>query len=314
MINYRSIEDLNSAILRNLHIIPRDIEFVVGIPRSGMLPANLISLYLNRPYTDIDSFLKGRVLGHGERKILNKESNSQRILIVDDSICTGNSLQRTKEKLKKIKSDYEYIFMAIFAMPESTSKVDLYCEIVPSPRVFQWNLFHHPSFIPHSCFDIDGVLCEDPKIDDDGPLYMEYIASAAPKFIPTYEIDTIVTCRLEKYRSVTETWLNKNGVKYKRLIMLNMKTKKERLAWGKHGEYKGKVYKEVLNSELFVESSLREAKQIVAISKKPVFCTENFTLLNFEKDGKIFDRLSNKIHIFLWHWKMRIQKRGVKSL
>lgn len=49
--NYRSISDLNQIILKRLYIIPRDIDLVVGIPRSGMFPANLLALYLNRPVT-----------------------------------------------------------------------------------------------------------------------------------------------------------------------------------------------------------------------------------------------------------------------
>ena len=59
--NYRSINDLNETILRKLHLISRDIDLVVGVPRSGMLPANLLALYLNLPYTDIHSFINGFV-------------------------------------------------------------------------------------------------------------------------------------------------------------------------------------------------------------------------------------------------------------
>ena len=40
--HYKSFSDLNSAIIRNLHKFPHDIDIVVGIPRSGMLPANLV--------------------------------------------------------------------------------------------------------------------------------------------------------------------------------------------------------------------------------------------------------------------------------
>ena len=69
---YRSISDMNNIILRNLHIFPHDIDLVVGIPRSGMMPANLIALYLNKPYTDIDSFISGRILGAGRREVLSK--------------------------------------------------------------------------------------------------------------------------------------------------------------------------------------------------------------------------------------------------
>ena len=66
--NYRSIKDLNNTILKNLHTIPRDFDLVVGVPRSGMLPANLIALYLNLPYTDIHSFINGYVYKSGARR------------------------------------------------------------------------------------------------------------------------------------------------------------------------------------------------------------------------------------------------------
>ncbi len=56
--NYRSISDLNQVILKRLYIIPRDIDLIVGIPRSGMFPANLLALYLNKPVTDLGSFIK----------------------------------------------------------------------------------------------------------------------------------------------------------------------------------------------------------------------------------------------------------------
>ncbi len=64
---YRSIEDLNNAILTNLSLFQQQFDLIVGIPRSGMLPANLIALYLNKPFTDIDSFIEGRVYSSGER-------------------------------------------------------------------------------------------------------------------------------------------------------------------------------------------------------------------------------------------------------
>lgn len=54
------------------------------------------------------------------------------------------------------------------------------------------------------------------------------------------------------------------------MIMLDFKTKEERQAWGKHGEYKGHIYRKSDNI-LFVESSLNEAITISKISNKPVF-------------------------------------------
>ena len=60
--NYRNIDDLNHCILQHLSILPRDFDLIVGVPRSGMFPANLLALYLNLPVTDIDSFRNGAYL------------------------------------------------------------------------------------------------------------------------------------------------------------------------------------------------------------------------------------------------------------
>lgn len=55
--NFRTINDLNNLISKNLDKIPKDIDLIVGVPRSGLFVANLIALYLNLPLTDFDSFL-----------------------------------------------------------------------------------------------------------------------------------------------------------------------------------------------------------------------------------------------------------------
>lgn len=44
---------MNDTIVRNLHRLPRDIDLVVGIPRSGLLAANLLSLAANIPMADL---------------------------------------------------------------------------------------------------------------------------------------------------------------------------------------------------------------------------------------------------------------------
>ena len=51
--HYRSISDMNDAIVRNLHRLPRDIDLVVGVPRSGILAATLLSLTANIPMADL---------------------------------------------------------------------------------------------------------------------------------------------------------------------------------------------------------------------------------------------------------------------
>lgn len=278
-LEYRSIADLNRLVISNLSIFPHNIDLVVGIPRSGMLPANLLSLYLNKPFTDIDSFIERKIYSSGQRGSFIDSTITKNILVVDDSLLSGEAMSKVKERLVPMSDEFNIEYAAIFISSKHKEKVNYYCEIIDYPRIFQWNIFHHPFFIPKSCFDIDGVLCPNPPIDDDGPLYCEYIANAKPLYIPSVEIDTLITCRLEKYRKITENWLGKNKVRYKHLVMLDFKTKEERARWGKHGEYKGQYYKGS-NNLLFVESSLSEAVQIARISGKPVFCTETFEMIN----------------------------------
>ena len=91
--NYRNIKDLNNVILQNLSIIPRDIDLIIGIPRSGMLPANLLSLYLNKPYTDLQSFLNGHIYKAGARSQFFDISEFKNILVVDDSVASGSAIK-----------------------------------------------------------------------------------------------------------------------------------------------------------------------------------------------------------------------------
>lgn len=280
-IHYKSISDLNSSIIGNLYKFPHDVDLIVGVPRSGMLPANLLALYLNKPYTDIDSFIEGRIYGCGDRGIFIENKNNKNIIVIDDSVCTGKALAKTKSKITKanLENKFNFTYSAVFATKESKDKVDIFCDIVEIPRFFQWNLFHHPFFLANAFCDIDGVLCPNPPIDDDGEQYINYIKNAPKLYTPTVEIDTLISCRLEKYRTITEEWLKQNGIKYKHLILLNLPTKEVRQKWHKHGEYKGQLYKDS-NAILFVESSLWEAQKIQKISHKPVFCVEKFKMLN----------------------------------
>ncbi len=301
-IEYRSIADMNNSILQNLQKFPHDVDLIVGIPRSGMLPANLLAMYLNKPFTDLDSYLCDRIYDTGLRGGLINIEKTGKVLIMDDSICTGTALEKVKKKLssKKEKTDRTtYIFGVVYATNESVGKIDVYCECVEMLRAFQWNIFHHSAIVPKSCFDIDGVLCPNPPIDDDGPQYINYIKSAPVLYKPSVTIDNIVSCRLEKYRSITEDWLNNNGIKYNKLTMLDFKTKEERIKWGRHGEYKGNIFKSTDNI-LFFESSWSETKDIISISKKPVFCTENFQLINHDSLYYNFNKEMEKYSTYIW--------------
>lgn len=303
---------MNNVILKRLHIIPRDIDLIVGIPRSGMLPANLLALYLNKPYTDIHSFINGHIYKAGERGQFFDVKQYKRILIVDDSIASGNAMVKAKKLLLGVDPHFELSFCAIFIIPGKEDMVDYFFEIVPLPRYFQWNIFNH-SVLEKSCFDIDGVLCVDPNDDqnDDGPKYIDFILNAAPLYIPGSKIGTLVTSRLEKYRKETEIWLAKNNVKYNTLVMLDLPDMRARQRANSHGQHKANTYK-LPEYNLFFESSLHQALEINKITGKPVFCTENFEMI-FDSQSFTYNVKSGKYFPYLRKVALKVRNKFFKK-
>jgi uncharacterized HAD superfamily protein len=309
--NYRSINDLNNTILRQLHLIPRDIDLVVGIPRSGMLPANLMALYLNLPYTDIHSFLNGYIYKSGARKQFFNSSDYKKILVVDDSIASGSALKESKKDLAHLESEFDINYCVIYYTPEKQHLADFALEEVATPRYFQWNIFNHTT-LEKACFDIDGVLCVDPtkEQNDDGENYRAFLKNAEPLYIPGAKIGTIVTSRLEKYRSETEAWLKANGIRYDKLVMLDLPDMKARQKANNHGGHKAKEY-QVKGYNLFVESELGQAIEINRLTKKPVFCTENFQMI-YDSESVVYNIKSGKYFPFLRRGALKL-RNGIRK-
>lgn len=275
-----SVSELNSDIINNMYKIPRDIDIVVGVPRSGMLPASLIALYLNKALCDLDSFVGGGVYSHGTTKaisaLVENMSDVKKALIVEDSSASGTSMKRTKEKLCDIEKNIQCIYMAVYVTKKVEKLVDISCRIVEIPRIFEWNFMHH-HILKEACVDIDGVLCIDPSQEenDDGDKYIHFIRNAKPKYIPTARIGWIVTSRLEKYRNDTEKWLRKWGIEYDHLCMLNLKTADERRRLGNHAAFKAEIFGKAKEATWFIESEEEQAKEIARLTGKQVLCTSN---------------------------------------
>ncbi len=162
---FKSYNDLSQDIQDNIHKLQGEgYDLVVGIPRSGMIPAYMISLLLNVSCTDLNSFLNNaRILTGSTRKgakSLNTAWDAKKILLVDDSVMTGRSMQSALEEIQD-RTSHEVNRAAIYIERDSIKFVDVYFKILPGPRVFQWNIFHHP-LLNSSCVELDGVLCLEP--------------------------------------------------------------------------------------------------------------------------------------------------------
>lgn len=308
--NFITIEQLNNCICRNMKKIPRDIDLIVGIPRSGTLVANLLALYMNLPYTDVDNYIaRGKLRTGNTRKCSNwikSVEEAKKVLIVDDSISSGRAIKEVKELVRNCKMQAEHIYLAAYALENNIHMVDIYFEICHMPRMFEWNYMHHWA-LEYSCVDIDGVLCEDPRVleNDDGKRYVEFLKNAKPKLIPTQKIGYIVTTRLEKYRKETEEWLLKNRIQYDHLIMMDCESGKERRKQGNHGIYKGEIFKNTKCS-IFIESNYEQAIEICKISGKQVFCVDRSILVTPKG-------LDKHVKILVNDWRFT-SKRVIKKL
>lgn len=277
--NYKSYGDLSEDIAASLfRVHGKGYDLVVGIPRSGIIPANMVALGLHIDVVGLPDFianqpLKTRLRRKGESRP-STAWDAKRVLLVDDSVITGKTVQEARDA---IPDSCPCIIdtLAIYADPDGKQHVDIHFYTLESPRAFQWNLFT-PAVLSRACVDIDGVLCVDPTAhqNDDGAQYIAFSNNAELLFLPAGRIGCLVTNRLEKYRSQTETWLKQQGIEYERLVMLDLPSKEERQRQGVHSTHKGLFYK---NSDytFFIESDASQATSIAKIAGKAVYCCED---------------------------------------
>lgn len=283
MYGYVSFSQLSIAIRTQLHAVPPDVDLIVGIPRSGMVPAYQIGLFLNRLVCDIEAFLADGAISHGHTRKLGVALNSLRqarhILLVDDSIATGGSMQKALARIQESGFSGRISTCAAIVAPSQKDGVQVSFITLPHPRLFEWNAFHH-ACVESACFDMDGVLCVDPTShdNDDGPRYEKFLSSARPLFRPTLRIGHIVSARLEKYRSLTEDWLAANNISYGSLHLVDLPSKAERIRQGAHCSHKIRVYRDT-GASMFYESDLGQAREIAQGSGKPVLCVGDMSMV-----------------------------------
>jgi len=276
-LSYRSYQDLFFDISKNIHKLDHDYDLVVGVPRSGMIPAYYVGMLLNISVISLDELINQVRQSRGDRKLKDLSQSELRILLIDDSVNLGNAYSRVSAALPEsyLGRKCTYDFFAVYGSQNLVEEVRSLV-FLPVPRIFQWNYRNH-GIAQHACYDIDGVLCVDPSDEenDDGERYIDFVLNAKPLYIPNYKIKALVTSRLEKYRKETEAWLQKNNVIYDKLYMLDLPSKEERVKNKAHGKFKAQVYKDCTEAVLFIESNSKQAKEIFELTGKPVICTEN---------------------------------------
>ena len=281
---YISYFDLVHDIKKNLHKVHYgNYDLIVGVPRSGMVPAYMIALYLNLHITDLNGFINNLPLEKGQRKLkrtLNKPHDAKKVLLVDDTIATGYQMEANLQKLSPKLKEVTTTCVVYASNPDQN--VDIYLKLNGVRRLFEWNLFHR-DILNKACVDIDGVLCTDPSLeqDDDGDKYMDFILNAKPLMIPSYKIHSLVTSRLERYRSQTEAWLRQWNIEYDNLIMLNLQNKIDRYKNGdKALDHKANYFSSLTDLEIFIESDMDVSLYVMKKTGKPVLCIDENILIS----------------------------------
>lgn len=256
-------ENLHKQTVKILSYIKQErISAIVGVPRSGMIAASLLSVYANLPLYSISNnelFKLNAYSPNGGHRMSNYNQASDNFLFIDDTAYAGTESKRLRNIFG---SDIK--IAVVYSATRALQYVDYAAEILEPPHFLEWHFFNSP-LVSNSIFDIDGILCPNVPIDvtKQEDSYVSWITNVEPlaSRIPSmFKISKIVTGRLDIYRDVTERWLKTHGVKYDELIMFPTERKKERDQdhFRVIGRFKGEIYASSKESH-FVESELSEA-------------------------------------------------------
>lgn len=267
---YRSIAELNDRVVDWIGALPRDLDLIVGIPRSGMLPANLLALHMHLPFTDVDGLCTGRIMASGQRGVPGPDPDrALKVLVVDDSVCSGVSMQRARTTVMAAGLPHQVRYGAVFVTPEAVREgaVELFAEAVPMPRAFEWNILHTPQ-IDRFCIDFDAVIHGGGEVTREGvPVPARGLwANAEPRFRPRHRVGWLLTTRPEAMRDEILAWLARNGVECDELIMPVEARDARSLA-----DFKARVYRRT-GAALLIEGNPGHAAATAERAGKPVFC------------------------------------------
>lgn len=270
------IEDCKTHLLPKLGKL--NLKGIAGIPRSGFLPASICALWLNIPLYTFNnkgefSILSANSSFGGKRMDSYKETDGK-ILILDDTVYGGVAMQEAKSLIND-----EVIYGSLYVHPASKHVVDIFGRELEPPHLLEWNFFNS-SYIESCILDFDGILSpnvpyEKCQNEED---YIDYITNVEPFYhrIPrTYTCKGIVTARLEKYRDITEAWLEKHNIQYGFLKMYPTERKEARDS--NHiieaASFKAKEFTES-GASFFVESEPAEAALIRSQAYRLVICPD----------------------------------------
>lgn len=245
--------------------IPHDVVGVIGVARSGMLPASVIATLHHLPLWSLDQE-SGELVhaGHGWR-LRGSDRPLGKMLLVDDSTGSGRSLRMSREALAD-RGITDYLTAVIYRNPESAERTDFHAVVLTLPHFLEWN-FTNSIITTASAFDMDGIICHDGESGGE---------PGTPLYLPRREPVHIITGRREHGRKATLRWLERWGVEVASLTMKPMDDERS------FAEYKAEAVAAFAaaaftthrpgGAPAFFESCPHQARQIASISGVMTVC------------------------------------------
>lgn len=238
-------------VVQDMALRMPDVDAIAGVPVSGLAPAGMLSAATGIKCVPLEAV----------------PDEVKRLLVIEDASGFAKFRQQRVGQVP----GRDVLYGAVYAC-DAAAELDLVGCIAPKPRLFAWNLFKSDK-CGRIAYDMDGVLCENPTAEqiDYGPRYAAFIESARPLRCVRSRLGWIVTGRMERYRAVTEAWLERAGIRYGELVMAGDDQQHTTEA---HAKHKADWYAAHDDCLLFVESHPRQAARIAELTGRPVVCAE----------------------------------------
>lgn len=237
-----------------------EYDAVVGIPRSGMVPASMAALTLGVPLWAMGKH-GPEPLATGRRLQYSKidQRKVKRLLILDDSSASGQQMSLVKKAMQLPHlRHYEVTYAAVIVTPSGRRNVDMYHEVIELPHWFEWNFFGNTDMVKGF-----KVVAELEVMRDE---YWE-LETTVPRFT---HVPTIISDEPDTISNVNQTvgWLDRNDITYDSLLH-----RPKGLALDSYKHVRWKVETATRKSSgLFVTDHPEQAGSLTAHKYKCVLC------------------------------------------
>lgn len=269
-------DELTNATMELIPQLPNDVIGVIGIPVSGMIPASILSRMLCVPLYSFDH--REGVVSVGDGRRSRSVSQKEGVyVVVDDTVYAGGEMKKARQALQKM--DLKCIYAVVYTRDPRV--VDIYSIHAPGSIILEWNIFNSGTLAGRTvmpeckggiCTDFDGVICEEPPVNDlrQPDEFQWWLANARPQYLPRkHEVPLIVSFRIEPWRAVTEAWMARWGVRTRKLVLHPSDSIQARNRTHNVAKHKGELFRDS-SCGLMFESDERQARIIAEVSNKPV--------------------------------------------